>query len=102
MHQTESTCGFQRKKHFFSCIFNLYQFQFHLRYFKIDGIGDTTLWEKAIKIYGLNYEKSSEQPVSLDSITRNIPQGDLSLSEQCTLLSAFRNYHHWTSKKTTE
>ena len=89
-----------KEKNIFFLAFLIYiNFNFTLRYFKIDGIGDTTLWEKAIKNYGLNYEKSSEQPVSLDSITRNIPQGNLSLSEQCTLLSAFRNYHHWTSKK---
>ena len=67
-------------------------FNFALRYFKIDGAGDTTLWEKAIKSYGL--EKSSEQPVSSDSTTSNIPQENLRLSEQFTLLSAFPNHHH--------
>ena len=72
-------------------------FNFTLRYLKIDGIGDTTLWEISIKNYG--FEKSSEQPVSLDSLTSNIPQEHLNLSEQCTLLSAFPKYHHWTSKK---
>ena len=53
--------------------------------------------ETSIKNYG--FEKSSEQPVLLDSITSNIPQENLNLSEQCTLLSAFPNYHHWSSKK---
>ena len=87
-----------KEKNIFFLAFLIYiNFNFTLRYFKIDGIGDTTLWETAIKNY--RFEKSSEQPVSLDSITSNIPQGNLSLSEQCTLLSAFRNYHHWTSKK---
>ena len=85
-----------KEKNIFFLAFLIY-INFTLRYFKIDGIGDTTLWETAIKNYG--FEKSSEQPVSLDSITSNIPQGNLSLSEQCTLLSAFPNYHHWTSKK---
>ena len=32
--------------------------------------------------------------------SNNMPPETLSLSEQCTLLSAFPNYHHWTSKKT--
>ena len=73
---------------------------FALRYFKTDGIEDTTLWETAIKNY--RFEKSSEQPVSIDSITSNMLQENLSLSEQYTLFSAFPNYHHWTSKKTTE
>ena len=73
-------------------------FNFTLRYFKIDGIGDTTLWETAMK----NYEKSLEQLVSLDSITSNIPQENLSLSEQRALLSASPNYHHWTSKNFIE
>ena len=73
-------------------------FNFALRYFKIDGIGDTNLWETSIKNYG--FEKLSEQPVSLDSITSKIAQENLNLSEQCTLLSAFPNYHHLTSKKT--
>ena len=87
-----------KEKNIFFLTFLIYiNFNFTLRYFKIDGIGDTTLWETAIKNY--RFEKSSEQPVSLDSITSNIPQGNLSLSEQCTLLSAFPNYHHWTSKK---
>ena len=40
-----------------------------------------------------------EQPVLLDSATINILQENLNLSKQCTLLSAFPNYHHWTSKK---
>ena len=87
-----------KEKTIFFLAFLIYiNLNFTLRYFKIDGIGDTTLWETAIKNYG--FEKSSEQPVSLDSITSNIPQGNLSLSEQCTLLSALPNYHQWTSKK---
>ena len=49
------------------------------RYFKINGIGDTTFWETSIKNYG--FEKSSEQPVLLDSIKSNIPQENLNLSE---------------------
>ena len=88
-----------KEKNIFFLAFLIYvNFNFTLRYFKIDGIGDATLWETAIKNYG--FEKSSEQPVSLDSITSNIPQGNLSLFEQCTLLSEFPNYHHWNSKKT--
>ena len=92
----------KKKKNFFlafakSNIVIYTNVNFSLRYFKIDGIGGTTLWETAIKNYG--FEKSSEQPVSIDSITSNIPQENWSLSKQCTPLSAFPNYHHWTSKK---
>ena len=95
----------KKKKNFFlaftkSNIVIYTNVNFALRYFKIDGIGGTTFWETAIKSYG--FEKSSEQPVSIDSITSNIPQENWSLSKQCTPLSAFPNYHHWTSKKTRE
>lgn len=46
-----------------------------------DEIGETANWETSIKNQG--FEKSSEQPVSLDSITNDILRENLNLSEQC-------------------
>ena len=63
----------------------------------MDGIGNNSLWKTTIKNY--SYEKRSEQQVSLNSLLSKLPEEHLELSQQCLLLSAFPNYHHWASKK---
>ena len=72
------------------------------RYFKVEGLGDASNWEKAIKNYMCN--PCCEKLDLIYAVSRYCPVQSsdyLTLQQQFSVLSSIPNFHRWEARKSS-